>query len=204
MPPPSAGSADCDPGALASAWRLLLAARTAATAAALGVDAAGAPAPLPAGDPAAWLERGGGPHFRVGPGAPAGARTLLDLYAPLCGASRARPLMIGHLGQSLDGCIATASGDSYYITGPDNLRAPAPAPSALRCGDRRCGHDRARRSAAHGAACRGREPGARHLRSAPAGLTSRSPRVRGERCADVAGLCGGAGARRPCTAHVES
>jgi riboflavin-specific deaminase-like protein len=26
------------------------------------------------------------------------------------------------LGQSLDGCIATASGDSYYVTGPDNVR----------------------------------------------------------------------------------
>src|SRR5262249_52849258 len=26
-----------------------------------------------------------------------------------------------HLGQSLDGCIATSSGDSYYVTGPDNV-----------------------------------------------------------------------------------
>ena len=29
---------------------------------------------------------------------------------------------IAHLGQSLDGYIATASGDSYYVTGPDNVR----------------------------------------------------------------------------------
>ena len=34
---------------------------------------------------------------------------------------RAAPLTIAHLGQSLDGCIATASGDSYYVTGPDNV-----------------------------------------------------------------------------------
>ena len=47
---------------------------------------------------------------------------LLDLYAPLCGAHAGRPLTIAHLGQSLDGFIATASGDSYYVTGPDNVR----------------------------------------------------------------------------------
>ncbi len=121
MPPASAGSADCDSGALASAWGLLLAARTAAGAESLGVDAAGAPARLPAGDRAAWLERDRGGRFEVGPGAPPAVRTLLDLYAPLCGAAVRGPFVIGHLGQSLDGCIATASGDSYYVTGPDNL-----------------------------------------------------------------------------------
>jgi diaminohydroxyphosphoribosylaminopyrimidine deaminase/5-amino-6-(5-phosphoribosylamino)uracil reductase len=31
-------------------------------------------------------------------------------------------LALAHLGQSLDGQIATASGDSYYVTGPDNVR----------------------------------------------------------------------------------
>jgi riboflavin-specific deaminase-like protein len=47
--------------------------------------------------------------------------TLLDLYLPLC-----RPSLgcraVAHLGQSLDGFIATASGDSCYVTGPENLR----------------------------------------------------------------------------------
>lgn len=54
--------------------------------------------------------------------APAPAQVLLDLYAPLCTAGPARPLTVAHLGQSLDGHIATASGDSYYITGQDNVR----------------------------------------------------------------------------------
>jgi diaminohydroxyphosphoribosylaminopyrimidine deaminase/5-amino-6-(5-phosphoribosylamino)uracil reductase len=47
---------------------------------------------------------------------------LLDLYAPLAAAAPGRPLTVAHLGQSLDGQIATASGDSYYVTGPDNVR----------------------------------------------------------------------------------
>ena len=49
------------------------------------------------------------------------AQALLDLYAPLATAGPARPLTVAHLGQSLDGHIATASGDSYYITGQDNV-----------------------------------------------------------------------------------
>jgi len=36
-------------------------------------------------------------------------------------ASRQRPLTLGHLGQSLDGRIATESGRSHYITGPENI-----------------------------------------------------------------------------------
>ena len=56
------------------------------------------------------------------PTAPAALQPLLDLYAPLGGARAGRPLALAHLGQSLDGCIATASGDSYYVTGPDNVR----------------------------------------------------------------------------------
>lgn len=50
------------------------------------------------------------------------ARAFVDLYLPLCNASARRPLTIGHLGQSLDGYIATRSGDSDYVTGPENLR----------------------------------------------------------------------------------
>jgi riboflavin-specific deaminase-like protein len=47
------------------------------------------------------------------------ARALLDLYLPL----RARAdLVIGQLGQSLDGRIATHSGHSHYINGPDDIR----------------------------------------------------------------------------------
>lgn len=46
---------------------------------------------------------------------------LIDLYLPVCSATRARPITVGHLGQSLDGFIATHSGDSQYVTGPENI-----------------------------------------------------------------------------------
>lgn len=46
---------------------------------------------------------------------------LFDLYLPLCSATSARPMSIGHLGQSLDGFIATESGDSQFVTGQANL-----------------------------------------------------------------------------------
>ena len=47
---------------------------------------------------------------------------LIDLYLPICAGSAARPLTVGHLGQSLDGFIATHSGDSQFVTGEENLR----------------------------------------------------------------------------------
>ncbi|MEO8680255.1 MAG: RibD family protein [Vicinamibacterales bacterium] len=46
---------------------------------------------------------------------------LVDLYLPVCGATAARPLTVGHLGQSLDGFIATHTGDSRFVTGDSNL-----------------------------------------------------------------------------------
>ncbi len=45
----------------------------------------------------------------------------LALYLPICAASPARPFVLAHLGQSLDNQIATASGDSNYVTGAANL-----------------------------------------------------------------------------------
>ena len=47
------------------------------------------------------------------------ARDLLDLYLPLQLDSR---FVIGQIGQSLDGRIATAQGHSHYITGPADIR----------------------------------------------------------------------------------
>lgn len=47
------------------------------------------------------------------------AREVLDLYLPL---ARGPDLVIGQLGQSLDGRIATVSGRSHYITGPEDIR----------------------------------------------------------------------------------
>jgi len=48
-------------------------------------------------------------------------RDLVDLYLPICSATAARPITVGHLGQSLDGFIATSSGDSCWVTGPENI-----------------------------------------------------------------------------------
>jgi len=46
---------------------------------------------------------------------------LVALYLPICGATASRPLTIGHLGQRLDGFIATPSGDSRFVTGERNI-----------------------------------------------------------------------------------
>lgn len=46
---------------------------------------------------------------------------LLNLYLPICSATSTRPMTIGHLGQSLDGFIATPSGDSQFVTGNGNI-----------------------------------------------------------------------------------
>jgi diaminohydroxyphosphoribosylaminopyrimidine deaminase / 5-amino-6-(5-phosphoribosylamino)uracil reductase len=48
-------------------------------------------------------------------------RDLLELYLPISSATVARPITIGHLGQSLDGFIATHSGDAISVTGPENI-----------------------------------------------------------------------------------
>jgi len=49
------------------------------------------------------------------------AERWLDLYLPLAGAHAGRPQVIGQLGQSLDGFIATACGHSHYVTGEPSL-----------------------------------------------------------------------------------
>src|SRR5918912_2809504 len=46
---------------------------------------------------------------------------LIDLYLPICSATTARPITVGHLGQSLDGFIATHAGESRWVTGEENL-----------------------------------------------------------------------------------
>ncbi|MCA9711158.1 MAG: RibD family protein [Myxococcales bacterium] len=58
------------------------------------------------------------------PGAPAHAAAwarMLDLYVPLCTGPGAERLVVAHLAQSLDGRIATASGVSQFISGPEDL-----------------------------------------------------------------------------------
>jgi riboflavin-specific deaminase-like protein len=46
---------------------------------------------------------------------------MIDLYLPICSATQANPITVGHLGQSLDGFIATHSGESQYVTGEENI-----------------------------------------------------------------------------------
>ncbi len=110
MQPPSKTSQPADSNEVeARAWRSLL---DAAAANRRGVEY---------DDPSGWLVAGDD-GLRPAPATPTAARPLLELYAPLCTTRAAQPLTLAHLGQSLDGFIATASGDSYYVTGPDNVR----------------------------------------------------------------------------------
>lgn len=46
---------------------------------------------------------------------------LMDLWRPICSATPSRPVAVGHLGQSIDGFIATPSGDSQFVTGQQNI-----------------------------------------------------------------------------------
>jgi len=49
------------------------------------------------------------------------ATQLLDLFLPLCCGERRASLVVAHLGQSLDGRIATRTGASQFITGQADL-----------------------------------------------------------------------------------
>lgn len=49
------------------------------------------------------------------------AADMLDLYLDFALAGPDRPMVVGHLGQSLDGRIATVGGDSYYVNGPEDI-----------------------------------------------------------------------------------
>lgn len=51
------------------------------------------------------------------------AAALFDLYKPLLDARAARgaPWVVAQMGQSLDGFVATATGDSYYVNGAHSL-----------------------------------------------------------------------------------
>lgn len=49
------------------------------------------------------------------------AAAMIDLLGAFAAAGPRRPQVLGHIGQSLDGRIATISGHSQYVTGVDNL-----------------------------------------------------------------------------------
>jgi riboflavin-specific deaminase-like protein len=86
-------------------------------------------APLAVGDVHA-LRRGGGatPGWRLAAPRSEESAAWFDVYAPLLDARLAQahspsaPVwVLGQLGLSLDGYVATASGDSYFVTGPASL-----------------------------------------------------------------------------------
>jgi riboflavin-specific deaminase-like protein len=75
-----------------------------------------------AGAEAAGLVRGtdGGRRWEWGQEASPGAALLADRYLPLCLAGP--HLVFAQLGQSLDGFIATRTGDADYVTGEEDRR----------------------------------------------------------------------------------
>ena len=86
-----------------------------------------APAPFARPDADAGVAPGAGVHWLPGQGwvlagewSPA-AREMFDLYRPLLALQPGERYVLGHLGQSIDGRIATSSGDSCFINGRQNL-----------------------------------------------------------------------------------
>lgn len=110
------------------AWRIVQAAageaeqlRRAGAAAVFAATGAGALYRVPAGSADAVLawQPDEGWSAVIDAGDP--RRALVDLYLPIASATVERPITIGHLGQSLDGFIATLSGDSRFVTGQQNI-----------------------------------------------------------------------------------
>ena len=119
--PPGAGA----PDGADRVWAAVLAAAGRAHAGpvpagsyALGPD--GVLVAVPPAAPEALLEHDGG-AWGPAPGLPAPLAVLVDLYAPQCAPGGAPSVAVGHLGQSLDGYVATRSGDSTFVNGPENI-----------------------------------------------------------------------------------
>ena len=85
------------------------------------LDARGVLRQDPAADADGSLLWQPGKGWKISSGVPAPVRELFDLYLPLCGFGPDQPHVIGHLGQSLDGFIATRSGDSLFVNGKENI-----------------------------------------------------------------------------------
>ena len=110
------------------AWTLLLALRNAVrrdgptpTCFALGYNPEGRAMLLDRSDPGVLVtvEADGSWRARDHPGAE--VAEMFDLYLPVALACARRPLVLAHLGMSLDGHIATRAGASHYVTGHENI-----------------------------------------------------------------------------------
>jgi riboflavin-specific deaminase-like protein len=71
--------------------------------------------------PGRWLDCASDGVWLPADALAAEARAMLELYLPLCEPSLSDGYVVGHLGQSMDGFIANQHGDSYYVTGPENI-----------------------------------------------------------------------------------
>ncbi len=68
--------------------------------------------------PDTWVDVESGGPWRASAEVSDGAREVFDLYLPIRTAS---DIVVGQLGQSLDGRIATESGASHFVTGPRDI-----------------------------------------------------------------------------------
>jgi riboflavin-specific deaminase-like protein len=111
------------------AWRLLQALAASAShgarvpeGACIGLDEGGALHLLPPGRGLLALHAEREHGFEALAPVSEAARELLDLHLPLCSGARSSTLVVAHLGQSLDGRVATVTGASRFVTGPEDLR----------------------------------------------------------------------------------
>jgi diaminohydroxyphosphoribosylaminopyrimidine deaminase/5-amino-6-(5-phosphoribosylamino)uracil reductase len=61
------------------------------------------------------------PLFKAAPPPAPSVRRMLEVYLPLCVGAASNALVLAHMGQSLDGQIATSTGASRFITGAQDL-----------------------------------------------------------------------------------
>lgn len=107
-----------------AAWRALLAAAEQTAAGHTGrSEPATASAEAPPAPVAGLLERTQSGYWSCTEPPGTAGREFIELYLPLCQPLEPdQSLVIAHLGQSLDGCIATGTGDSCFVTGEENIR----------------------------------------------------------------------------------
>jgi len=85
---------------------------------AVGLNAQGTPAQVLTEEAVLVYEQ---QEWRLSDGLSPTLQALFELYLPLLNVTGQQPLLIGHLGQSLDGHIATANGESSQLNGPENI-----------------------------------------------------------------------------------